>query len=441
MNATLLQQFRTAVYQTFTRRGDAFIDLLDSLTVAGHVGSPVGLSEEAHFRRKFSSIYDVLEYAKNDEKKVRTLLQGFVSQVSATLGGYAVYALDTTPEERPEARTLADRGCIRRDEDHSVQYGHKYSWLVRLVEWGTSWIAPLSQKRVGTSSTPSQVGIAQLEELDKAEPSQKIVVADSHYGNHFFLAVALTLKRVWLLVRMRNNLNLRQAPLAPERKRRGPARKHGAKFKLAHPPCDPDQKVDFEILPNQPVRVEAWHELHFMALADVVGSAIRIVFLRPDGTPRHKYPLWLFWTGPTTLPLRDLCLMYLWRFAIEHAFRFMKQHLGLSANYSTLTPSIERWFATCLLAYWQLLLMRSSVENACPAWYRRPSNTPSHPFTPWQVQRAASSFLVKLGTPACPPQPRGKGLGRQKGFHPAPRQRFKTVVKGKKQPKAAISPG
>jgi hypothetical protein len=46
------------------------------------------------------------------------------------------------------------------------------------------------------------------------------------------------------------------------------------------------------------------------------------------------------------VPLHDLCLMYLWRFAIEHAFRFMKQHLGLNANQSTppdpAMPSSER---------------------------------------------------------------------------------------------------
>jgi hypothetical protein len=34
--------------------------LIDALTVAGHVSSPVALSEEAPFRRKFSMVYDTL---------------------------------------------------------------------------------------------------------------------------------------------------------------------------------------------------------------------------------------------------------------------------------------------------------------------------------------------------------------------------------------------
>ena len=42
-----IQQFRNAVYQSVLKRADAFLNLLDALTVAGHVNSPVALSEEA----------------------------------------------------------------------------------------------------------------------------------------------------------------------------------------------------------------------------------------------------------------------------------------------------------------------------------------------------------------------------------------------------------
>lgn len=56
----LIQQFRNAVYQSIFKCADAFFDLLDALTVAGHINSPVALSEEKPFRRKFSSIFDTL---------------------------------------------------------------------------------------------------------------------------------------------------------------------------------------------------------------------------------------------------------------------------------------------------------------------------------------------------------------------------------------------
>jgi len=53
--------------------------------------------------------------------------------------------------------------------------------------------------------------------------------------------------------------------------------------------------------------------------------------------------MWLFWSGPETTPLQDLCRMYLWRFAIEHFFHFGKQHLGLNTNQSTDPVSIDQW--------------------------------------------------------------------------------------------------
>lgn len=47
LTKTMLNQFQNAVYQSILKRADAFFfDLLDDLTVAGHISSPVALSEE-----------------------------------------------------------------------------------------------------------------------------------------------------------------------------------------------------------------------------------------------------------------------------------------------------------------------------------------------------------------------------------------------------------
>jgi hypothetical protein len=129
--------------------------------------------------------------------------------------------------------------------------------------------------------------------------------------------------------------------------------------------------------------------------------------------------------------------MYLWRFAIEHAFRFLKQRLGLNANQSTNPACAERWMWLCALAYWQLLLMAQAVEDLRPAWHPRPTADQPRPLTPGQVQRGALRLLCKLGTPAAPPRPAGKGLGRPKGYRPKPRTRFAVVRKGKKTAKTA----
>ena len=102
-------------------------------------------------------------------------------------------------------------------------------------------------------------------------------------------------------------------------------------------------------------------------LSKLVGVVLRVQFVRADGTPRYQRPRWLFWTGPETVALEDLCSMYLWRFVIEHFFRFAKQHLGLNANQSTQTVSTDHWMWLCALAFWQLLWMQEGVDLAVPA--------------------------------------------------------------------------
>jgi hypothetical protein len=115
----------------------------------------------------------------------------------------------------------------------------------------------------------------------------------------------------------------------------------------------------------------------------------------------------------------------------------MKQHLGLNAHGLTDNDRIQRWMWLCALAYWHLLLMKDEVEDCCPAWYPRKAEGQASGLTPGQVQRGAGRFLAKLGTPAQPPRPAGKGRGRAKGYCPAPRQRYPVVRKGQKTPKKA----
>ena len=79
------------------KRADAFFDLLDALTVAGHVNSPVALSEEAPFRRKFSFIFDTLHEAEFDFDQLLQALYEQQPSNSEQMAGYEVVALDTTP--------------------------------------------------------------------------------------------------------------------------------------------------------------------------------------------------------------------------------------------------------------------------------------------------------------------------------------------------------
>ena len=336
-----LQQFRQAVYQRLPKRADATLDFIDALTVAGHVNSPVALSEEVSFRRKFSSIFDVLSEGDLDAERLPPVLTDQQPADCEQIAGYEVHAVDTTPDERPEAETLAERGLLKAQKNVPARKGQKFSWLVRLVKPNTSWVAPWDVRRVKADHTDNQTAVEQVQALDQQNSRRKVIVADSLYANAVFLAVFLGLQTVVALVRLRRNLTLYEAPTPKPAKRRGAPPKHGPAFKMRKPARDPDRTETF-LLGVQKIRLSAWHNLHLRKLPTLVGLALRVEFLKSDGTLRYQRPMWLFWTGPETCALQDMCRMYLWRFAIEHAFRFMKQHLGLNAHCLTDNDAIQR---------------------------------------------------------------------------------------------------
>jgi hypothetical protein len=256
------QQFREKVYQSMRKRADAILDLVDALTVAGHVDSPVALSEETPFRRKFSSIFDTLRHGEIDFDLLLAALYAYQPPNSEELAGCEVYGLDCTPNEREEAETLEDRGSLKAQKEDPVRYGHKYSWLARLVNWGASWVAPVDVRRVDSRLSDSEVGALQVAEADLRNPKQKVIVADSLYGNHIFLAVFLVVKNAYALVRLRSNLVFYERPKPHGKGKKGAPAKHGAKFKLSEPPRTPDRTETF-MLGEQTVKLQAWQGLHF----------------------------------------------------------------------------------------------------------------------------------------------------------------------------------
>ena len=436
MKKNKINEFRKAVYQSLKKRADILFDLIDALTVAGQVSSPVAFSEQKLFRRKFESVYDGLENGEMDIGEILSLLPGCVPEDSETIAGYKVYAVDATPNEHEEAETLPDRSALKSSQSERLRYGHKYSWVARLIHFGTSWAAPVDVERISTESTDTKLAAVQVQELDLRDPQAKVIVADSRYQDRQFLGIFEQFQHTFALIRLRGNGVLFEEPKRKPKGSRGAPRKHGRSFKLngAHRAADREETFP---LGEQTVRVQAWHKLHSKKLAALKGSLIQVEFLKADGTPRYKRPMWLWWTGPQTVALSDLCRMYLWRFAIEHMFQFLKQHMGLNCNRSPNLGSAQQWIWICALAYWQLLLIRDQVKPNRPAWYPAKADRIT-PLTPYQVQRSALAFLLELGTPAATPRPAGKGLGRPKNYRPAPRTRYPVIFKSKKTSKSPV---
>ncbi len=126
MNTKPLQQFRDTVYQALPKRADATMDLLDALTTATSVSSPVALSESPLFRRGFASVYDVLEEGDLPEEALQEIFQQSQPATCETIAGYEVYAVDCTSNPRPEAETLPERIHLKSQTEQVAQVGERF---------------------------------------------------------------------------------------------------------------------------------------------------------------------------------------------------------------------------------------------------------------------------------------------------------------------------
>ena len=43
-----------------------------------------------------------------------------------------------------------------------AKVGYKYSWVARLVQWGTSWVVPQAVARIGVQSSDSATAVQQV---------------------------------------------------------------------------------------------------------------------------------------------------------------------------------------------------------------------------------------------------------------------------------------
>ena len=107
-----------------------------------------------------------------------------------------------------------------------------------------------------------------------------MVVSDSLYANHLFLAVFPAVQHAYALVRLRSNLVFYERPQPHVKGKKGAPAKHGAKFKLSRPATPPD-RTETILLGEQTVKLAAWQGLHFQKLSAFVGLLLRVEFLRP----------------------------------------------------------------------------------------------------------------------------------------------------------------
>jgi hypothetical protein len=433
-----LAAFRQTIHESgFTRRKDAQFELLDALLLWGPVRSFAELSLSPIFHRKWPSVYAALEDGRQDETAIRKQLAALLPSE-----GTVIFPLDASFWRRPCSPTLPDRqyghGPSPGGTGDMIQVGYPYSILAWAAEVGTCWTLPLDVERIGSETNAVSVGVLQIQRLLALLPEgiTPVFVADGGYGNHRFLH-PLKDERCGVLVRLRKDRVLYRTPGPYSGS--GRPRKHGERLAFKEPPTwgEPDERMTVEDPKWGRVEIQSWGGLHAQAAADTVFTAIRV----QTHTERETLPepLWLAWKEPTVpweRTVEALWRTYPLRWGIEPSIRWRKQDLGWTLPQVRTQEACDRWTTLVTLAQWELFLARPWVADAPLPW-QKPRTQP----TPSRVQRRLGSLFAEIGSPARPPQTRGKPPGWPKGKPRNPPQRYRIVKKtAKTVPKRSHSP-
>lgn len=465
-----LRIFRDKIYQFFSSRRDAAFELVDSLSSNTRARSLVELSLNSVHRRNYCSITRVLDEfyplntqpAVTHEKLTKILTEECVQPQRRD---YYLFAVDCTPNPRKHAPTQRDRGFVYAPNTISsnkpVTIGHQYSVLTFMPEKENSdtppWVVPISCHRVATNEKGTAVGMQQLSQCIKAQPTFKnklcVSVGDSAYSNPESIFESSKNENQVHISRLRSNRVL-YYPVKKENTsttKRGRKKCYGDAFRLNDTKTHkaPDESTEFEITTKKGkkhfIKISSWNDIVMRGkrdanISDCSMRLVKICVYKEIGKPLFKKPLWLSIAGNRRfeLSLRDIYDCYRQRFDIEHFFRFGKNKLLLDKSQ---TPELDHESALwqiCMIAYVQLYLARKLANNVPTPWGKYLKSDLA--MSPTKVQRDFDRIISLIGTPAHPPKPRKKAPGRQKGEVQPKRKRYPITMKQKTTQPVGLSP-
>jgi hypothetical protein len=381
---------------------------------------------------------------------------------------YWVLGVDVTSQPRQFGQTVEDRGFVYQPNlvagNKPVTIGHQYSTLALLPEKeaqvSKSWVVPLSTARVATHEDKEQVGARQVNQvLDNPElpwhDEWIVQVGDSSYSKPAYIhATHQDHDNLVSILRVRSNRTFYHVYEYPDGER--PAnrpKRYGKAFKLPDPETQqqPDQETT---LPHTSRRgkiytytIQAWNDLVMpgknkpdrIPMWKHPFTLVKITARDQQGKAVYAKPIWLIVVGQQRdhLSLSQILQVYHSRSNLEHFFRFGKQKLLLTDSQTPITAREERWWHLVHIAYAMLWMTRHLANHLPRPWEQYLPNARRREMTPTLVRRDAQRLFLQLGTPAQPPQPRGKSPGRKKGTKMPPRTRCPVTIKGAKQPQAA----
>lgn len=465
-HTTDLEQFRYTLYQNFDNRADTLMELVDALCSYPEADSVVAYSLSPVFRRSYSTISKALSAMRMAEKVLPQLLLPYLPRPRHR--PFWLLLLDVTPQPRPYAQVVADRGMVYAptvvNGNTPVTIGHEYASVALGLEPEadvcTSWVLPLLTKRVASDADKELVGAAQIDALltDSRLPfGQELCVeaGDTSYSKPAYLQAHRHHPHLVTMARVRSNRTFyhQSVPKESEPVSVGHPTWYGEKFSLSDPATwtTPDEALTVWETSRrgkrQRVEISAWHNLLMrgkhkpqrLPMHTYPFTLVRIVRYDEAGNPLYKRPLWLLVMGDRRdeLTLMHIYQAYAERFDLEHFFRFGKQKL-LMADFQTpdLQPE-ENWWRLTHIAYAQLWMARHVAEALPRPWERNLPVMKQRRLSPTLVQRDFRRIVQQLGTPAQPPKPRGISPGRRQGTKLPKRPRQPVVVKRQNAAKAA----
>ena len=439
MQFNKLIEFRPSLYASFTRSPDALFEACDALLSHPTAQTFAELSLATCCRRRWPSLYAAFQDGAIDRTALR---QTFISGTPAPAAGKRLLlGVDASAVLRPESPTARDRTYqyVHNLPDCTapVAVGWSFSAVVVLPDPTSSWTYVLDQSRIPSDQSAGEIASEQLAALVPGLPVRPVLVGDRYYGSARFVRRTAEVACDKLLRVPGNRVFYRPAP--PKTGRRGAPKKDGTPFRCRDKRTHgtPTQLWSGTDEHGQLIEVTAWANLHYKTSRSIPVTLIRVV--RHGATDKKRDPRvsWFIWVGGDPIPLAEVWPTYRRRYGQEHGYRFDKQDLLWTEPRLRTPEQFQRWTDVMAAAHNQLVLARPLVE-AC----RYPWEAQSRVATPRQVRRAMGRILAQLGTPAQPPQPRGKSPGRMPGVKATRVPRYPVVYKNTpKQRPASIRPG
>lgn len=468
----LFQAIRQGLHDSFPRRADALFNLLDSLSGRQNAQSPVELTLEAPFERRYSSLFDALAnffVASEPGKAEAERLSNAVARLKIWQAAlprpvkrlFWLLGIDATPGLRPYADKLAERGVVYQPNpapgNKPIGVGHAYSVLALLPErepHDPPWLLPVLCTRIPLSKTANEVAAMQMMALlgDAGLPfaiELTVNVGDSAYSKAPYLSPTGAYDNHVEVLRVAANRVFYRFPQNMAETAGHPTW-YGAPFDLKNDATwgNPDDaaEVAWETRAGRKltVKLQRWHNLLMRGkrgapMHERSFDLMRCQVFDTQGRLVFKKPLWLLVLGKRRREVSTVAAYeaYRQRYDLEHFFRFGKNRLLLDRLQTPEVAHEENWWELACLAYVQLALAAPlSVALPRPWEAHLPQRKERRLPSPAQVQRDFPRIIRAFGTPARSPKPRGISPGRQKGFSPGLRPRQPVVFKSRSPPEA-----